>query len=161
VTLSSSGPAESRGRAVREIVIYGLGSGALIAALQLVEFRFLVVDRSVQTYGVLVAVLFAAAGVWLGKTIVRRPTVVVEEVPVPVAGPFVLDQARQRELGITPRELEILGLIAEGLSNRQIADRLFVSENTIKSHSSRLFDKLGAQRRTQAVHYGKAARLIP
>jgi transposase len=59
--------------------------------------------------------------------------VVVEEVPVPVAGPFVLDRTRQRELGITPRELEILGLIAEGLSNREIAERLFVSENTIKT----------------------------
>lgn len=142
-------------------MIYGLCCGALIAAVQLVEFRFLVLDRSVQTYGLLVAVLFAAAGIWLGRTIVRRPAVVVEEVIVPVAGPFVLDRARQLELGITPRELEILGLIAEGLSNREIAERLFVSENTVKTHSSRLFDKLGAKRRTQAVQLGKAARLIP
>lgn len=142
-------------------MIYGLGCGAFIAALQLLEFRFLVVERSVQTYGVLVAVLFAAAGVWLGRSVVRSPAVVVEEVLVPVAGPFVLDRTRQRELGITPRELEILGLIAEGLSNREIAERLFVSENTVKTHSSRLFDKLGARRRTQAVQLGKAARLIP
>ena len=65
------------------------------------------------------------------------------------------------ELTITPRELEILGLIAAGLSNREIAERLFVSENTVKTHSSRLFDKLGAKRRTQAVQFGKEARLIP
>jgi DNA-binding CsgD family transcriptional regulator len=159
VTSTSSGPAESGSRAVREIVIYGLCCGALIVALQLVEFRFLVVDRSLQTYGVLVAVLFAAAGIWLGRSV--RPAVVVEEVPDPVAGPFVTDRTRQLELGITPRELEILGLIAEGLSNREIAERLFVSQNTIKTHSSRLFDKLGAKRRTQAVQLGKAARLIP
>ena len=66
-----------------------------------------------------------------------------------------------KELGITPRELEILGLIAGGLSNREIAERLFVSENTVKTHSSRLFDKLGAKRRTQAVQLGKATLLIP
>lgn len=160
VTSSSPVAAGPRRRAAREIVIYGLCCGAFIAALQLVEFQFLVVDRSVQTYGVLVAVLFAVAGVWLGRRMARGPAV-VEEVPVPVAGPFVLDRTRQRELGITPRELEILGLIAEGLSNREIAERLFVSENTIKTHSSRLFDKLGAKRRTQAVQLGKAARLIP
>jgi ATP/maltotriose-dependent transcriptional regulator MalT len=65
------------------------------------------------------------------------------------------------ELRITPRELEILGLIAEGLSTREIAERLFVSENTVKTHASRLFEKLGAKRRTQAVQVGKAARLIP
>jgi len=65
------------------------------------------------------------------------------------------------ELSITARELEILGLIAAGLSNREIAERLFVSENTVKTHSSRVFDKLGARRRTQAVQLGKEARLIP
>lgn len=75
--------------------------------------------------------------------------------------PFKADEKRVNELGITRRELEILGLIAAGLSNREIAERLFVSENTVKTHSSRLFDKLGAKRRTQAVQLGKAARLIP
>ena len=75
--------------------------------------------------------------------------------------PFVADETRLRQLGITPRELEILGLIAAGLSNREIAARLFVSENTVKTHSSRLFDKLGAKRRTQAVQIGKTGRLIP
>jgi ATP/maltotriose-dependent transcriptional regulator MalT len=65
------------------------------------------------------------------------------------------------KLAITPRELEILGLIAGGLSNREIAARLFVSENTVKTHSSRVFDKLGAKRRTQAVQLGKELGLIP
>ena len=62
---------------------------------------------------------------------------------------------------MTPRELEILELIASGLSNREIAEKIFVSENTVKTHSSRLFDKLGAKRRTQAVQLGKKAGLIP
>ena len=82
------------------------------------------------------------------------------EVPVPVRE-FVFNTARQRELGITPRELEILQLIAAGMSNREIASRLFVSENTVKTHSARLFDKLQAKRRTQAVQLAKAAQLIP
>jgi two-component system, NarL family, response regulator LiaR len=105
-------------------------------------------------------------GIWLGQTLTRKkPAVIketiIKEVPVPVTGPFVVDETRVSQLGITARELEILGLIANGLSNREIADRLFVSENTVKTHSSRLFDKLGAKRRTQAVQLGKTARLIP
>jgi DNA-binding NarL/FixJ family response regulator len=152
----------ARNRAVREVVIFGLFGGLLIAVLQLVEYRFLVVERSVQVYGAVVATLFAGAGIWLGWTLTRKqPEVIVKEVPVPAAEPFVPDEKRLSELGITPRELEILGLIADGLSNREIAERLFVSENTVKTHSARLFDKMGAKRRTQAVQLGKAARLIP
>jgi NarL family two-component system response regulator LiaR len=145
----------------------------------LTEYRFLVVEHSVEIYVGLVAALFAGLGIWLGLTLTRKkPTIVtrtivkeivqekivtetiVKEIPAPT-GPFVADEVRISQLGITARELEILGLIAAGLSNREIADRLFVSENTVKTHSSRLFDKLGAKRRTQAVQIGKSARLIP
>jgi ATP/maltotriose-dependent transcriptional regulator MalT len=107
----------------------------------------------------LVAVLCAAVGIWLGRSLRREPRVVVREVPV--EGPFVRDEERVRELGLTPRELEILELLAAGLSNREIAERLFVSENTVKTHCRRLFDKLGAGRRTQAVRIGREGRLIP
>ena len=62
------------------------------------------------------------------------------------------------DLRITPRELEILELIAQGMSNREIAGKLYVSENPVKTVSSRVFDKLGAKRRTQAVQIGKTAR---
>ena len=90
-----------------------------------------------------------------------REVVVDREVMVPAPVNFVRDQGQVASLGITPRELEILELIAEGLSNREIAERVHVSENTVKTHSSRVFDKLGARRRTQAVQLGKALRLIP
>jgi ATP/maltotriose-dependent transcriptional regulator MalT len=86
---------------------------------------------------------------------------VVREVSVPAPATFVRDDIRLASLGVTPRELEILELIASGLSNREIADKIFVSENTVKTHSSRLFDKLGARRRTQAVQLGKQDGLIP
>ncbi len=152
----------SRRRALRDILIYGVCGGVLVTVLKLTEYRFLVVEHSVEIYSALVAALFAGLGIWLGLTLTRKkPEVIIKEVPAPVAGPFVVNEARVDELGITPRELEILGLIAAGLSTREIAARLFVSENTVKTHSSRLFEKLGAKRRTQAVQKGKAARLIP
>ena len=149
-------------RAFKELAIYGLCGGVLIAVLKLVEYRLLVVEHSVAVYGAFVAALFAAVGIWLGFTLTRKePEVVVREVQVPAPTTFVRDDRRVSELGITPRELEILEQIAAGRSNREIAEALFVSENTVKTHSSRLFDKLGAKRRTQAVQIGKDARLIP
>ena len=148
---------DSRRRAVREILIYGASAGLLITILKITEYRFLVVEHSLEIYGGLVAALFSGLGIWLGLTLTRKKVQVIRE----PASPFTLNAQRVIELGITPRELEILSLIAAGLSNREIADRLFVSENTVKTHSSRLFDKLGAKRRTQAVQLGKEARLIP
>jgi len=101
-------------------------------------------------------------GIWLGLKLTRpREKLVVVEVPAAPTESFVPDRRRLEELSITPRELEILGLIASGMSNREIAEKLFVSENTVKTHSSRLFDKLGAKRRTQAVQIAKEERLIP
>jgi NarL family two-component system response regulator LiaR len=187
----------ARRRAVRDIVVYGVCGGLLIAVLKLTEYRFLVVEHSVEIYGGLVAALFAGLVIWLWLTLTSakrssgfvstnpepllKKEVVIKEVEGQAADrtqaqgrrlghpgsgsqaaePFVVDEARVSEFGITARELEILGLIAAGLSNREIAGQLFVSENTVKTHSSRLFDKLGAKRRTQAVHIGKTARLIP
>ena len=150
------------------VLIYGVTGGALIVVLHLIEFRFLVIEHSVEIYGALIAALFAAFGIWLGLKLTRKEEVVllkevevVREVPVPMSEPFTINEQQQRQLGITKRELEILELIAEGLSNREIAGKLFVSENTVKTHSSRLFDKLGAKRRTQAVQIGKDIGLIP
>jgi DNA-binding CsgD family transcriptional regulator len=143
-------------------LIYGLCGGVLIVVLKLVEYRFLVVEHSVEIYGGLIALLFASLGGWLGLRLTKNKEVVVlKEVLVSADAPFALNQQRLRELSITPRELEILGLIANGMSNREIAEKLFVSENTVKTHSSRLFDKLNAKRRTQAVQIGKELGLIP
>ena len=146
----------------KHILIYGLCGGALILLLKLVEYRFLVVEHSIEIYGGLIALLFAALGIWLGLKLTKnKETVVVKEVLLPAQNSFTLNETRLRELGITRRELEILELIARGLSNREIAEKLFVSENTVKTHSSRLLDKLSAKRRTQAVQLGKESGLIP
>jgi DNA-binding CsgD family transcriptional regulator len=141
-------------------LIYGLCGGILIVVLRLIEFRFLVVEHSIEIYGGLIAALFAGLGIWLGLKLTKKKEVVVVK-EVPVSQPFALNEQRLKDLGITKRELEILELIAQGLSNREIADKLFVSENTVKTHSSRLFDKLSARRRTQAVQIGKEMGLIP
>ena len=129
----------------------------------------MIIEHSIELYGVLVAILFSSFGIWLGLRITGRretirETVVVREVLVPAASafkPFAPNTARQRTLGITARELEILALIAGGLSNREIATQLFVSENTVKTHCARVFDKLGAARRTQAIQRGKELGLLP
>jgi NarL family two-component system response regulator LiaR len=154
---SAAKPNAGLRRALRDILLYGVSGGVLITLLKVTEYRFLVVEHSVELYGGLIAAIFASLGIWLGLTLTRKKA---QPTPPP-SGPFTPDQRRLSDLGITPRELEILGLIAAGLSNREIAGRLFVSENTVKTHSSRLFDKLGAKRRTQAVQLGKEARLIP
>ena len=149
---------------MKHLAIYGAVGGLLIAAMQYVEYRFLVVEHSVEIYGALIAAAFAAVGIWFGLTLTGRK-VLVKEVPVEVqvpapAGPFTPNIARIEALGITPRELEVLQLVAEGLSTKEMAERLFVSENTVKTHTSRVLDKLGASRRTQAVQLAKSQGLI-
>ena len=165
---SSCGGALRYNLPVRTVLAFGVAAGLLIVTMQLVEYRFLVVERSVEIYGAIVAAAFATAGIWVGLKLTKTKVVPVEvpvevrvEVPVPTpAGPFVANTAKIDELGLTPREMEVLQLIAEGLSTRQMAERLFVSENTVKTHVNRVLDKLGADRRTQAVQLGRDLGLI-
>ena len=123
----------------RHVLIYGLVGGILIAVLKWTEYRFLVIEHSIEIYGGLTAVTFAVLGIWLGLKLTRtKEKVVVKEILVGAGEPFVPDERKREDLGITRREFEILELIAQGMSNREIADRLFVSENTVKTHSSRV-----------------------
>ena len=154
---------------MKTALLYGVVGGILVVALRLLEYRFLVLDHALAVYGGVVAALFAGLGIWLGLRLTRPPHVIVREVAVPVASPapavpadpFVPDAAALARLGITRREHEILGLIAQGLSNREIAERLYVSENTVKTHTSRVLTKLDARRRTQAVQRAKETGLLP
>ena len=149
----------------RHVLIFGLVGGVFVTLLKLIEYRFLVIEHSFEIYGGLIALTFAALGIWLGIRLTgRRQTVGAEQAAVsdaiPDSGSFAVNERKRVELGITPRELEILGLLAQGLSNREIAGKLFVSENTVKTHCSRTFEKLGARRRTQAVQLGKQFGLL-
>ena len=146
----------------KQVLIFGLVGGVLITLLQWTEFHFIVLEHSVALYGVLIAILFAGAGIWFGTRLLapRERIVEVAAPAVPPPRSAGADAVRER-LGITGRELEVLELVARGLSNREIGQTLFVSESTVKTHCSRAFDKLGARRRTQAVQRGKELGLLP
>lgn len=141
----------------KTILLYGLGLALVVFILKYIEYRFFVRDLSLEFYLGLVAVIFTAMGVWAGLKLTRKKTIVVT---VP-ASEFRLDEEKIKALGISKREYEVLELMALGLSNQEIADRLFVSLNTVKTHSSNLFLKLESKRRTQAIQKAKELRLIP
>jgi DNA-binding CsgD family transcriptional regulator len=144
----------------RSILLYGLLGGVIIATLKVVEYRFLVLEHSLEIYGGIIAAIFAGLGIWLGLKLTKTKEV-VREVHVPVDAPARVPSAQAiAESGLTPRELEILQAIADGLSTREIAEKLFVSENTVKTHSSRLFEKLSVRRRTQAVQRASELGLL-
>ena len=138
----------------RTIIIYGLAMAALLALLKLVEYKYLVRDIPLEFYIGVVAVMFTGLGIWAGLRL-TRPKVI--ERPAP----FELDEAAVRRLGVSKREHEVLGLIAAGLSNQDIADKLFVSTSTVKTHVSNILAKLDANRRTEAVARAKKLRIIP
>lgn len=147
---------------MKRALLYGSIGGVLIALLRYIEYQHFIRTYPSELYGGLLAIIFTAVGIYAGlKLKKQKEVVVVKEVRVRDSEPFVLNVDKLKELGITPREHEILALIAEGLSNREIGERLFVSENTVKTHSSRLFEKIGVNRRLQAVQKAKELGLIP
>ncbi len=138
----------------KTILLYSFAMAALIGVLKYIEYRFIVRDLSMEFYMGAVAVLFTGLGVWVGLRLTRRKVV--------IASPdFKLNEPELKRLGISKREYEVLELIAQGLSNQEIAEKLFVSLNTVKTHSSNLFMKLDARRRTQAIHRAKELGLLP
>ena len=123
------------------------------------EYRYIISDLSLEFYLTVVATLFTTVGIWLGLKLTRKRVVTVH---VPVASTaFEFNEQAMLQTGISKRELEVLTLMAQGLTNQEIADKLFVSLNTVKTHSSNLFLKLEVKRRTQAIERAKQLRLIP
>ena len=147
---------------MKKILVYGVVGGILIALLEFSKYRFIIIEHRLEIYGGIVAAVFVGLGIWFGLKLGRnKEVIVVKEIRVNSTGPFLVNEKKLSELEITVRELEILQCIASGLSNKEIGDKLFVSENTVKTHSSRLFEKLNAKRRTQAVQISKELGLIP
>ncbi len=145
----------------KRVLFYGLLLGAFIFVLKLIQYLFIIYENSVEIYGGLVAVIFTGLGIWLGLKLTRNKEMILTgpEI-VNNSQSFIADNEKLSELSITPREHEILKLIADGMSNQEIADKLFVSINTVKTHSSRLFEKLEVKRRTQAVQKAKELGLL-
>jgi two-component system, NarL family, response regulator LiaR len=138
----------------KTVVLYGIALAALTGLLKFIEYRFFVYDLSLEFYLGIVAVLFTGLGVWAGLRLTRRKAVMV-------APDFTINEPELQRRGISKREYEVLELIAQGLSNQEIAEKLFVSLNTIKTHSSNLFMKLEVRRRTEAIRRAKELRLLP
>ena len=146
----------------RPILFFGAAGGLLVASLRFIEYRFLVLEHSIEIYSGLIALLFAAVGIRLGLTLTKtREVTVIKEVAVAAPIEFARNEQQVAALAITPRELDILDQIAAGKSTREIAQALLVSENTVKTHASRLYDKLGVKRRTQAVQEARHLGLLP
>lgn len=136
------------------LLAYGLGLGVLLAALQAVQYRLLVLDHSLEIYIGLVAVLFTVLGIWAGRRWSKKTPGAPE-----MTTEANLEQVLEK-LHITPREFEVLQWIAQGLSNQEIAAQMFVSLNTVKTHTANLFSKLEVQRRTQAVQKAQELGLL-
>jgi NarL family two-component system response regulator LiaR len=138
------------------ILLYGSVLALLLFFLKYIEYQYLVRDLSLEFYLGVIAVLFTVVGIWAGLKITKRRIV-----PIAADNNFVVNEDLLKRLGISKREYEVLEWIARGLSNQEIADKLFVSLNTVKTHSSNLFLKLDVKRRTQAVQKAKELHLIP
>ena len=146
------------------VILYGAALAAILFLLKWLEFRFVIMDHSFEIYIGAIALIFTGLGIWLALKLAKPKieTVVVEKevfITKPAAG-FVPDEKTLLKWGISKREWEVLLLMSEGLSNQEIAERLFVSLNTIKTHSSNLFEKLDVKRRTQAIEKGKRLGLL-
>ena len=154
----------------RLIILYGVALAVLLFLLKWLELRFIIMNHAFEVYAGAIAVIFTALGIWLALKLTKPKvtTVVVEkkiyidkEVPAASNHGFTINERALSKSGISKRELEVLQLIAQGLSNQEIADQLFVSLNTVKTHSSNLFLKLDVKRRTQAIERAKKLSIIP
>lgn len=147
----------------KAIIAYGIGLALLLILLKWLELRYIIFDHALEVYIGAIAIVFTVLGIWLALKLTRpKITTIVVEKPVYInSGEFVLNETAVTELGLSKRELDVLGLMAEGCSNQEIASRLFVSLNTVKTHSSNIFFKLDVKRRTQAIEKAKKMSLIP
>jgi len=146
----------------KQNILYGLLLALLLLLLKWLEWRFVIIDHAFEIYSGAIAVIFTGLGIWLAIKLIspKVKTVIIEKQSLAATG-FVLNQDELNKLRLSTRELEVLQLIADGLSNQQIADRLFVSLNTVKTHTSNLFLKMEVERRTQAIEMAKRLGLIP
>jgi DNA-binding CsgD family transcriptional regulator len=136
----------------RLVILYAIALALAVAALEWLEYRYVTRVFSTEIYIVLLATGFAALGLWAGHRLTRKRT--------PEPG-FARNDAAVRSLGLTPRECEILELLAAGQSTKELARQLGISPNTAKTHLASVYQKLEVQRRTQAVHKARELALIP
>lgn len=146
------------------IILYGTSLAAMLFLLKWLELKFIIIQNAFEIYAGCIAVIFMGVGIWLALKLSKpkKETIIIEkEIYIKENLDFVLNEKEIEKLGISKRELEVLQLMAEGLSNQEISERLFVSLNTVKTHSSKVLEKLDVKRRTQAVEKAKRLSIIP
>ena len=150
------------------LILYGISLAVLFILLRLVEYRWLIIDHSVEIYAGSIALLFLLVGIWVSrklfapkKEIIETERIIEKEIYVTAPAVFTINEKALADADISSRELEVLQLIAKGMSNQEIADTLYLSVSTIKTHIANLYFKLDVTRRTQAVEKAKKLSLIP
>ncbi|MCW3072783.1 MAG: DNA-binding response regulator [Bacteroidetes bacterium] len=150
-------------------ILYGSSLAFLLLLLKWLEWRFIIMDHAFELYAGAIALIFTGLGIWLALKLSKpqKETVYIEvevevekEIYIKEPVEFVMDEKELEKLGLSKRELEVLQLMAEGLSNQEIAERLFVSLHTIKTHSSKVLEKMDVKRRTQAIEKAKRLKII-
>ena len=144
---------------MRQIILYSISLALLLLFMQYFHYRLVFIRHTESVYTGLVAVVCCIAGIWAGNKIAGKWNR-KHEASAPEIKPRAFNEKNLSALNITPREYEVLQLIAEGLSNQEIAERLFLSLNTVKTHTSNVFSKLGVQRRTQAIQKAKELGIL-
>jgi two-component system, NarL family, response regulator LiaR len=148
----------------KHVIIYGISLAILLVLLNWLKLRLVVIDHAFEVYVGAIALIFTGLGIWVALKLARpkeKIVVVEKEVIIDRSAGFVLNEAELNRLNLSKRELEVLQLMAQGMSNKQIADQLFVSLSTVKTHSNNLFEKMGVERRTQAINRAKQLGIIP
>ncbi|TFF39573.1 helix-turn-helix transcriptional regulator [Mucilaginibacter psychrotolerans] len=144
----------------RSVILHGVSLAALLLLMKWLEWQFIILDHAFEIYAGIVAFIFTGLGIWLALKLSKPKVITIEKQVIINTREFVFDENALAKTGMSRRELEVLELMAEGLSNQQIAEKLFVSLNTIKTHSSKVFEKLEVERRTQAIEKAKRLSLI-
>ena len=147
----------------KNVILYGISLAVLLFLLKWLELRFIIMSHAFEIYAGIIALIFTGLGIWLALRLTKPKikTVVVEkEIYLEKPENFTVNQHELAKLNLSKREMEVLNLMATGLSNQEIAAQLFVSVNTVKTHSSKLFEKMEVKRRTQAVEMAKRLNII-
>lgn len=147
----------------KETIIYSISLAFVLFLLKWLEFRFIIFHYSFEIYVGLIAIIFTALGIWLALKLVKpkvETRIIEKEVYIDHLAPDKINQKEIEKLRISKRELDVLNLMAKGLSNEEIAGKLFVSLNTVKTHSSNIYLKLDVKRRTQAMEKAKRLNII-
>ncbi len=145
-------------------ILYGISLALLLFLLKWLELRFIIVDHAFEIYSGAIAIIFTSLGIWLALKLTKPTieTVIVEKkIYLDKGIKFAPNEEERNKLNLSKREMEVLQLMAEGLSNQEIASRLFISLNTIKTHTSKIFEKMEVKRRTQAIEHAKRLQIIP